>query len=266
MPPNALFFDDAQYLRTVVAEKPQTKSAAEAQGAARLAGCSPGSLVLDAGCGHGRHAWPLAGAGYKVVGLDRSRTLLTAALRGTHGAARPRFVRGSYAALPFESGRFDAVLCLGTALGYLGEDADRAALREFRRVLAPGGRLVVETMHRRELGDRLGEYEERLLPSGAVLRFDRRFDRARRVMRETQRLENGRGGGSPRTYELLVYDEHELRRMLEDAGFALTGRHASLAGEGGAPSPETPLVLVAEASEPVRARLSPRRARRSSRP
>jgi SAM-dependent methyltransferase len=266
MLPAAPFFDDEQYLRTVAAEKPQAASVAEAQGAARLAGIPPGSLILDAGCGNGRHTWPLAGAGYKVVGLDSSRVLLAAAHSATRGSRRPRFVLGSYTALPFEPGSFDAVLCLGTALGYLGDAADRVALREFRRVLAPGGRLVVETLHRRELGARLCEYEERPLTSGDVLRFERRFDRARRVMRETQRLDNSAGNGSSRSYDLRVYDERELRRMLEDAGFELIGRDASLAGEGKEPSPATPLVLVAEAAAPVTARLSPRRPRRSSPP
>jgi SAM-dependent methyltransferase len=153
-------------------------------------------------------------------------------------------VRGSYAALPFAPRSFDAVLCLGTALGYLGEAADRAALREFRRVLAPGGRVLIETMHLDELGARLREHEERALPSGDVLRFERRFDRARRMLHETQRLENGTADRSPCSYEMRVYGEQELRRMLERAGFAVTGHHASLAGDG-TPSPDTPLVLVA---------------------
>src|SRR5262245_36884170 len=145
MAPATLFFEDERYLRTVVAEKPERGSAVEAQGAVRLAGCLPGATVLDAGCGVGRHSWPLARAGYKVVGLDSSRVLLGAARSPARGEGWPRFVRGSYTALPFGPGSFDAVLCLGTALGYLGEAADRAALREFRRVLAPGGRLVIET-------------------------------------------------------------------------------------------------------------------------
>jgi SAM-dependent methyltransferase len=259
------FFEDPNYVRTIAAEKPAAGSAAEAQGAVRLARCLPGSAVLDAGCGTGRHAWPLAGAGYRVVGLDSSRTLLAAAQTPEHGGGRPRFVRGSCAALPFGPASFDAVLCLGTALGYFGEAADRAALQEFRRVLASGGRLVVETLHRGEIGARLTENEERPLPSGGVLRFTRRFDRARGVLREAQRLENGTGDGSPRAYELRVYDEGELRRMLEDAGFAITGCYASLAEGGGEPSPVTPLVLVAE-PERTPARFSFRRAGRSSPP
>jgi hypothetical protein len=103
-------------------------------------------------------------------------------------------------------------------------------------------------MHLDELGARLREHEERALPSGDVLRFERRFDRARRMLHETQRLENGNGDRSPRSYELRVYGEQELRRMLERAGFAVIGHHASLAGEG-TPSPTTPLVLVAQSEQ-----------------
>src|SRR5262245_23575105 len=202
MPAAARFFDDKQYVRTVVAEKPPAASAAEAHGAVRLAGCLPGSAVLDAGCGTGRHAWPLVGAGYRVVGLDCARMLLAAAQAPMREGPRPRFVHGSYAALPFDPGSFDAVLCLGTALGYLGDAADRAALREFRRVLSPAGRLVIEILHRGEIGARLSEVEERPLPRGGVLRFTRTFDRARGVMREAQRLETGSGDGTPREYEL----------------------------------------------------------------
>jgi ubiquinone/menaquinone biosynthesis C-methylase UbiE len=266
MAPAAPFFEDEQYLRTVVAEKAEAASAAQAHDAVRLAGCTPGGVVLDAGCGNGRHAWPLVRAGYEVVGIDSSRMLLTAARRAPPAVRRPRFMPGSYTVLPFGAGTFNAVLCLGTALGYLGEAADREALREFRRVLAPPGRLVVEILHRGEIGARLSEQEERPLASGGVLRFERRFDGTRGVMRETQRLEDGSGNGLPRAYELRVYSEHELRRMLEDAGFAVIGCHASLAGNGDEPSPVTPLVLVAEAAERLPARLSSRRSGRSSPP
>src|SRR5947207_3717674 len=132
MPAAARFFDDPRYLRTVAAEKPAARSAGEAYDAATLADCQPGALILDAGCGSGRHAAPLARAGFGVVGLDDSRILLAAARRTGCDA---QFVHGSYAALPFEGCVFDTVLCMGTALGYLGQEGDRAALRGFRRVL-----------------------------------------------------------------------------------------------------------------------------------
>jgi SAM-dependent methyltransferase len=242
------FFDDPRYLSTVVAEKAPAESEAQARAAARLAACGTGASILDAGCGNGRHSLPLAGDGFRVVALDRSRLLLAAARWAACGSRWPHFVRGSYTALPLESGALNAVLWLGTALGYLGDGGDRVALREFRRVLAPGGRLVIETLHSGAIGEKLREREDRPLVGGGTLRFDRRFDRARRVMHEEQRFEDGSGADPPRAYDLRVYGERELCRMLERAGFAVVGRHASLAGDG-EPSPGTPLVLVAEARD-----------------
>jgi SAM-dependent methyltransferase len=240
------FFDHPQYLRTVRAERTDAASTEEALAAARLVRCKPGALILDAGCGDGRHAVPLARAGYRVVAFDRSSLLLAAGRRSAGGARWPRFVRGSYASLPCGTGRFAAVLSLGTALGYLGDDGDLRALCEFRRVLVPGGRLVIETLHREQLEGRLAAHEERSLPGGATLRLDRRFDVGRGILREAQRLRDDAGWGPVRAYEMRLYGVRELGSMLGQAGFGQTEWYGSLAG-GGKPTPTTALVVVAHA-------------------
>ena len=89
-------------------------------------------------CGFGRHAIPLAEAGYLVTGLDRSQTQLAEAERRRGEAEWPRLVRGDYRQLPFEDASFDAVLTLFSSLGYLERDEDVGVLRELRRVLRPG--------------------------------------------------------------------------------------------------------------------------------
>jgi SAM-dependent methyltransferase len=240
------FFDDPIYLRTVRAERTDAVSTEEALAAARLVGGKPGARILDAGCGNGRHALPLARAGYRVIAFDRSALLLEAGRRSAKGARWPRFVRGSYASLAFGNGRFDAVLSLGTALGYMGDDGDQRALSEFRRVLVPGGRLVIETLHREELEAHRAPHEERALPGGATLRLDRRFDPEHGILHETQRLRDGAGWGPARSYTMRVYGVDELASMVSHAGFGQIECYGSLAGTG-KPTDTTPLVVVARA-------------------
>lgn len=121
----------------------------QALAAAGLAGVAPGDRVLDCPCGFGRHAQALAEHGYHVTGVDRSPDLLAEAQRRrAAGAAFPAYQRGDYRELPFPDRSFDAVLCLWSSLGYLDRAGDQTVLSEFRRVLRPGGTLVLELMHR----------------------------------------------------------------------------------------------------------------------
>jgi SAM-dependent methyltransferase len=102
--------------------------------------------VLDAACGYGRIALPLARAGYDVEGLDHSETLLEAARRAADAARLPaRFTRGSLTRLPYGSGSFDVAICLWSSFHELLEpDAQTQALRELSRVLRTGGFGLIE--------------------------------------------------------------------------------------------------------------------------
>jgi 2-polyprenyl-3-methyl-5-hydroxy-6-metoxy-1,4-benzoquinol methylase len=112
----------------------------------RLAGPLVGKRVLDVGCGDGAYALAAARQGAQVVGVDGSRTMLTAArARANEAGLNVEFEQADVMALPFEDGRFDLVLTV-TVLCFLPDPA--AALREIARVLAPGGRLVLSELGR----------------------------------------------------------------------------------------------------------------------
>jgi ubiquinone/menaquinone biosynthesis C-methylase UbiE len=106
-----------------------------------------GSKILDAPCGHGRIARRLAAAGMDVTGVDLSPVFIKMAeSEPVAPNGRTAYLVGDLRHLPVD-GPFDAVVCWYTSFGYY-DDADcRKVLHEFRRVLRPGGTLLVETMH-----------------------------------------------------------------------------------------------------------------------
>lgn len=100
------------------------------------------AVVLEAGCGEGYGADLLAGVARTVVGLDYDGP--TAA----HAARRyPRVAvaRANLVALPLRAGAVDAVVSL-QVIEHLWEQ--ERFLRECRRVLRPGGALLVSTPNR----------------------------------------------------------------------------------------------------------------------
>lgn len=96
------------------------------------------SRVLDLGCGTGRYALPLARAGLRVVGADRSPEML-GVLSGKRAGERVAIVRCDAEALPFRR-VFDAVLFAHFL--HLVPSLETLAA-ELSRVLVPGAHLVL---------------------------------------------------------------------------------------------------------------------------
>jgi ubiquinone/menaquinone biosynthesis C-methylase UbiE len=110
----------------------------------------PPATVLDVGGAAGAYALWLADAGYTVHLVDPVPRLVAEAERRSGARARPiaSCRVGDARALEFADGSADIVLLLGP-LYHLTERADRArALREARRVLRPGGRLIAAAISR----------------------------------------------------------------------------------------------------------------------
>ena len=108
-----------------------------------LCGEIAGLRILDAGCGPGLYAAELVGQAARVVCFDASEPMVNLA----------RLILGSSAevlhlnigeVLPFDAGSFDLVLC-ALAIHYANDRL--LAFKEFHRVLAPGGAVVLSTQH-----------------------------------------------------------------------------------------------------------------------
>jgi ubiquinone/menaquinone biosynthesis C-methylase UbiE len=149
---------------------------------AELSGAQPGDRVLDVGCGTGyfarrlaRVVAPASRAGRQqalqgsVIGIDASAGMLEQARRSTESAAC-EYVVGVAERLEFEDGSFDVVTS-SLMLHHLPNELRGQALSEMRRVLRPGGQLLIGEF--RPPSTRLGR---RLIASvtGPAMREDMR--------------------------------------------------------------------------------------------
>lgn len=91
--------------------------------------------VLDAGTGTGIGIVAATGGGREVIGVDLSPEMLAVARRRL---PEHRLIEADFSTLPFEDGRFDVVISVHALL--FAEDPV-GAMREWRRVTRPGGRV-----------------------------------------------------------------------------------------------------------------------------
>jgi ubiquinone/menaquinone biosynthesis C-methylase UbiE len=210
---------DETYLRAYLPFLDDERTREEALGATTLAGLEPGAEILDCPVGFGRHALVLTEAGYRVTGLDRSETQLAEAERRRGDAEWPRLVRGDYRDLPFTDESFNAVFNLFTSLGYLERDEDVGVLREFRRVLRPGGALVVETMHRDRLSRFFVTRTWDRLPDGSLFLQDRQPDWVAETVSTEFLIITPEGERIERRFVHRAYTATEWLEMLQEAGF-----------------------------------------------
>lgn len=194
---------------------------------------APGHRLLDAPCGHGRISNRLAERGMTVCGIDRSPHFIDLARQD----ARRRGVEVDYrvadiTSLPREvDGGFDAAINWFTSFGYHDDQTCRAVLAEYHRVLRPGGRLLIETLHRDwfvrnhppapyAASTRIGD--DLMLDWNTFEPSTGRVNTIRTVVRDGQVRTS--------THFIRLPAATELQQWLTDAGFsniAITGRNAA---------------------------------------
>ncbi len=144
------------------------------------------SRVLDVGCGSGLAVYLAANRigrrrGGFAAGCDISHGMLSQRTAPPPGAAPSFFVVASAQSLPYKSASFEAILITAAFHHF---PAPHEALNELRRVLAPGGTLVIgEVCRDRSLGTWIFDRLHRWFEPGHVKYYRR--DELRVLLEQT---------------------------------------------------------------------------------
>ncbi len=187
----------------------------------RLLPMAPGDRVLDLCGGHGRHSLELCRRGYRrCTVLDYSEALLRI---GSKNAVRRhysiRFAQGDARRTRLESESYDHVLLLGNSLGYIADvDADLLILKESRRLLRPGGWLLLDVTNGETIRTRLSPNAWHEIDEDVMVCRQREI-RNDCVCSREMLLSKERGMIRDETYRIRLYGARELADLVNRAGF-----------------------------------------------
>lgn len=180
--------------------------------------------VLDLACGTGRHTRVLRQRGLRALGTDLSLTLLARAPELPRVAADMR-------RLPFADGTFDWVLNFFSSFGYFETERENfEVLEELERLLAPGGRFLIDLFNRDWVIRGLVPADTMRIGDREVI-VERRFDADRQRVEKRIRMVDGPGAGREFLESVRAYSRQEVEIGLQWAGLQVDGVFGNFAGE-----------------------------------
>ena len=230
----------------------------------RLAAAQEGR-VLELGCGTGRLTVPVARAGARIVGIDRSAPMLARARqRMRRSLVAPLLLRGDIRHLPFRRrAPFDLVMAPYGILQSLTRERDLAeTLRAAAGCLRAGGLFVVDLVP--DL-PRWSEYRNRVSLAGRrgasrlTLTESVRQDRRQRLTIFDQEYTERRGRRRTVhrfTLTFRTLSVPQMRRRLEAAGFRVEAVLGDYDGGPWDPRADVWVVIARKGRGPRRAQVS----------
>jgi len=178
--------------------------------------------ILDLCGGQGRHTFEFCSRGFENCTLfDYSHTLVEKARgRAKKNDIRIRVIQGDArdTGLPEES--FDVVCILGNSLGYISDaEADSLIVNEARRVLVPGGRLLIDVADGDFVRDTFSPTSWHETGDDIVVCRQREMKEDSLNTREMV-MSKGKGLVRDESYSIRLYDENSLRDLVSRSEFA----------------------------------------------
>lgn len=185
-------------------------------------GLPSGARILDVPCGQGRHAHLLAEAGYRVEGVDYSEPLIKLAKKRGTGPTL-HYTQGDMRRMKSAwSGRFDAVVNLFTSFGFFLDPRDDArVVREFARVLKPGGLFIFHGGSRDGVMARFLSRDWWKTSDGTMVAHERSFDPLSGILSIESTWRGAAKRIGRRSHRIRLYTATRLAELCADAGLVV---------------------------------------------
>ena len=222
------FWRDTQSL--MFSEDRLSKTPEEIDRVVSLLELRPDMLVLDMCCGIGRHSLELARRGYRVTGVDRTRSYLDTARQAAEAEGLEiEFLLSDIREFS-QSESFDVTINMFTSFGYFEDPAeDKKAARNLCESLKPGGQLLIQMMGKEVLARIFQERDWHEMEDGTLVLEERK------VTRDWSWMENRwiMIKGNERTeqhFNHRPYSATELTTLLLDCGFSTAKAYGGING------------------------------------
>lgn len=212
--------------------------------------------ILEAFCGNGRVAIPLALQGYEVLGFDISLPFIQDARQKAENyrvSDRAKFIVSDAREIDkvIRGELFDAIIIVSTSLGYYDSMTDEEILRKLRSLAKEGSMLIIaNTFHRETPSWNCGRVFQRY--GSLVLMEEMRFDPlwSRLYSKWILLRDDGEGNLTKElevNTDMRVYTSTELAEILRRAGWGVDSIYGDIRRREKFSPPCQYLSLVAKA-------------------
>jgi 2-polyprenyl-3-methyl-5-hydroxy-6-metoxy-1,4-benzoquinol methylase len=235
-------FEVEDYLHFYRPNLTEERADAEVNAIVRLLELEQAVDILDLACGYGRHTNRLAARGQRMSGVDIEAGFLELAQRQAEEMGlRVNYQQADMRAMDYDQ-EFDVVLLLFTAFGYFEDAENLAVLRNIQKALRPGGRFLVDIPNQKTFVEHLPPAFVDEVGQDLMINRGAYDDQARRWYNRRVVIRNGVRKDKP--FYVRLYDEAEIRCLLEEAGMETVQIYSGWNGEALGPESRRMIILA----------------------
>jgi SAM-dependent methyltransferase len=196
----------------------------------------PNQPILEAGCGSGRWVGWFVRQGWQTTGIDWSEALCDRARQSVPGGV---FVAGDMRAMPFPSQSFGSVISLGAVEHDV--EGPLAALREYHRVLSPGGIAIITVPYMSPVRRVMRVVKEFLRPGAYLVSRRLGVKQAVRIMKNLRAVRHASRSewrpeflraGEEWSFFQYNFTKRQMTSFLDAAGFVVVEEFPDFKDEG----------------------------------